>query len=328
MLHGATPDAGIGRAPRVKRTSPIARALAFACLLLLPLWPAEVPAAPMSVRYYYTSTDAVRYGYYYELLEAALKASVPNYGPYVIERLVAPVSSKRWNLEGIAGQRINVMWSNVGHPDLNEGMIPIPVPADRGVHGYRVLLIRAERQAEFDRIRNIEDLRRLSNGSGDNWGDLAILDHNRIPSRTAPTYELLLPMLSAGRFDYFSRSVLEAPAEMKAFGSTYPDLAIERRLLLHYRFPVVFFVTRKEARLAERIRFGLETMADNGDLKRLFDRHFEHSLLGLNLSNRRVIELENPDLPGFVSKFKPAWWFDPMRSASPRELPRRAGQAP
>jgi ABC-type amino acid transport substrate-binding protein len=206
------------------------------------------------------------------------------------------------------------MWSNIGHPDLNENMIPIPIPADRGVHGYRVFLIRADRQAEFSRIRTLKDLRHFVVGQGANWGDIRILEYNGLPVVTASLYDGLFPMLEAGRFDYFSRSVLEAPLEMKSFGPKYPALVIENSLLLHYRFPVVFFVSKNDPALAKRIEAGMESMVEDGSLKRLFDRYFQKSLATLNLKSRRVIELQNPYLPAFVPVSNRALWFDPLEN--------------
>ena len=201
----------------------------------------------------------------------------------------------------------------MGHPDLNEKMIPILVPADRGVHGYRVFIIRANRQADFDRVRTVEDLRHLVVGQGENWGDVRILQHNRLPVMTAPSYDMLFPMLEARRFDYFSRSVLEAPVEMEAFGSKYPDLVIEKNLLLHYKFPVLFYVSKTAPALAERLKTGLQAMVKDGSLNALFDRYFAASLAKLKLKSRRVIELENPYLPSFVPLSQPELWFDPLR---------------
>lgn len=284
--------------------------LATAVLVILGM---QVAAATTWVRYYYTPADAVRYAYYYDLLDVALKKTEAAYGPYRVERETTPMSSMRWNEEAIAGQHINVMWSNIGHTDLNEKMIPIPVPADRGVHGYRVFIIRAERQKDFDKVHTLADLRRFVVGQGENWGDIAIFRHNALSVVTALSYESLFPMLNAGRFDYFSRSILEAPAELKAFGPKYPDLVVEDKLLLHYKFPVLFFVSKSSPGLAKRLKAGLQTMAKDGSLNELFNKYFEASLEKLNLKSRRVIELENPNLPDFLSPPSPAYWFDPLQ---------------
>lgn len=289
--------------------------LLFCCLFTPLLLAAPLPLAlapPTLVRYYYTPTDAVRYAYYYELLDLVLKKTEPAFGPYQIEQVTTPMSSKRWNAEAIQGKRINVMWSNTGHTDLNEKMIPIPIPADRGVHGYRIFLIRAQRQADFDRVRTLEDLRQLTVGQAENWGDVKILQYNAIKVVTGSTYNAMLPMLNIGRFDYFSRSVLEAPAELKAFGANYPDLVIEKSLLLHYKFPVVFFVSKSSPHLADRLKTGLQAMTKDGTLKKLFNRHFEASLGELNLKSRRLIEIENPYLPDFVPLAASELWFDPL----------------
>ena len=124
-----------------------------------------VPApAPTVVRIYYTPSDAVRYSYYVELLNLALQRTEGDFGPFRVEFFSSPMSSMRWNAEAIRGHKVNVMWSNVGHTDLNEKMIPIPILEDRGIHGYRVLLIRADRQAAFDAVRTLDDLRQMAGG--------------------------------------------------------------------------------------------------------------------------------------------------------------------
>ncbi|WP_295992202.1 hypothetical protein [Rugamonas sp.] len=291
------------------------RCLCVIAAVLLYSAPAYCPAAPpMVVRYYYSANDAVRYDYYAELLNMALKRTEAEYGPYRMERYTASLSSARWNALAIQGKSINVMWSNIGHADLNEKMIPIPIPADRGVHGYRVFLIRAERQAEFSQIKNLAALRHFVMGQGANWGDLKILKHNGIPVVTGTLYENLFPMLEARRFDYFSRSVLEAPLEIASFGSTYPDLKVESSLLLHYQFPVLFFVAKTEPALARRVRSGMEIMVKDGSLKQLFYQYFQKSLADLKLNSRTVLEMENPYLPPFVPVSNRELWFDPLEN--------------
>lgn len=286
-------------------------------LLSLALLPVPVLAGPMGIRYWYASVDAARYGYYCELLEAALKTTEAEFGPYRIERETSPMSSARLNVEAIRGIRVNVLWSDVGHPDVDEGMIPVPVPADRGVHGFRVLLIRRDRQRDFDSVRTLSDLRHFVVGQGENWGDIKIFKVNDLRVRTAPKYDLLFSMLDARRFDYFSRSVLEAPIEIDTFGRDHPDLVIERGLLLHYRFPVVYYVSKRYPELARRLQLGLEKMVTNGSLQTLFHRHFGATLARLDLPSRRIIELTNPFLPGFVPLARPEYWYDPL--SSPRK---------
>lgn len=286
--------------------------IAAVSLQLAPGWSQAAP--PMVVRYNYAPSDAVRYDYYAEVLTMALKRTEADFGPYHIEKYTAPISSARWNALAIQGVTINVMWSNIGHADLNEKMIPIPIPADRGVHGYRVFLIRADRQADFSKIRTLADLRHFVMGQGANWGDIKILEHNGLPVITGTLYDNLFPMLEAGRFDYFSRSVLEAPLEMESFGSKYPDLRIESSVLLHYQFPVVFFVAKTEPLLARRIKAGMEMMVRDGSLKQLFYRYFQKSLADLKLKSRTILELENPYLPDFVPVANRELWFDPLEN--------------
>ena len=94
---------------------------------------------------------------------------------------------------------------------------PIRIPLDKGLTGYRLFLIKADTQAWTDPVRTLPQLQTLSIGQGATWVDSDILRANGFRVVTAPTYELLLPMLDSGRFDLFSRGVNEISHELAAF---------------------------------------------------------------------------------------------------------------
>jgi ABC-type amino acid transport substrate-binding protein len=221
------------------------------------------------------------------------------------------MSVPREHEEALLGNLINLVISDAGHKELDEGMIPVPFPIDKGLLGYRVSLISVHNQAKIAAVSDLGGLRKLVVGQGVNWGDVAIYEYNKVPVETAMDYNSLFPMLLHGRFDLFPRGVTEAPQELAAYGVQYPDLAIDEHLLIKYRYAQFFYVSKSAPHLAERLLAGLEQMAKDGSFDTLFARHFAKSLAGLHLDRRVVIDLGNPFLPAWVPFNREELWFDP-----------------
>jgi hypothetical protein len=254
--------------------------------------------------------DTVRYAYHFELLGEVLKKTAAQYGAYVEQPYTVPMSSARQNQEAVEGKLINVLISDVGHQELDEGMIPVQFPIDKGLLGYRVALIAMPNQSKINNVTNLEELRTLIVGQGTHWGDVQIYEYNHVPIETAANYESLFPMLMRGRFDLFPRGVTEVFPELAAYRGQYPDLAIEEHLLIKYPFAQYFYVSKSEPALAERIKDGLEQMVKDGSFDVLFNKHFAKSLTDLKLGQRVVIELENPFLPASVPFGRKELWID------------------
>lgn len=104
----------------------LVRLLAFAGLLVSAL--AEDVVRPIKAE-----TDLVRYAFHYELLEAAVDRTVARYGPYTLEPYTEPISAARGHREGVRGEILNLLISDAGHRIIDEGMIPIPYPVDKGL---------------------------------------------------------------------------------------------------------------------------------------------------------------------------------------------------
>jgi hypothetical protein len=252
----------------------------------------------------------VRNKYPFELLDEVLKRTVAEWGPYVEEPFTEPISVARGHQEALKGELLNVLVSDVGQKLLDEGMIPVPFPIDKGLLGYRVALIDGRNQQKIAAVKDIEQLRSLRVGEGSHWGDVRIYEHNRVLVQTANTYEALFPMLLAGRFDLFPRSVIEVTLELAEYGPPFPDLAIDRHLLIRYPYAQCFYVSKPEPRLAARLASGLERMSKDGSFDALFDKYFARSLRDLRLDQRLVIDLDNPFLPAWVPLDRRELWFD------------------
>ncbi len=252
----------------------------------------------------------VRNRYPFELLEDVLKRTSPEWGPYRQVPFTEPISVARAHQEAVKGELLNVLVSDVGQKVLEEGMTPVPFPIDKGLLGYRVALIDKRNQQKIAAVNDIEQFRSLRVGQGSNWGDVRILEHNRVPVQTANTYEALFPMLLAGRFDLFLRSAIEVALELPEYGPRFPYLAIDQHLLVRYPLAQCFYVSNSEPHLAARLAAGLQQMANDGSLDAMFNRHFARSLHDLRIRRRVIIDLENPFLPAWVPLDRKELWLD------------------
>ncbi|PCK07510.1 MAG: hypothetical protein COA42_13935 [Alteromonadaceae bacterium] len=230
----------------------------------------------------------------HELFSIVLDATVDKYGPYRFE--INDVSSQGRAMEELANNRsIDLIWFATSS-EREQKLLPIRIPIDMGLLGYRVCLINKNDQYKFTEISDKNSWERsgLSIGQGQHWPDTQILLANNINVFTSHSYHLLFDMLRAKRFDCFARSVREINREVKE--QKLEDLSIERDLLFVYPMPSFAFVSRDNLALAERIRYGFKVIIDNGHFQNYFLRHQQERLQELNLNSRRVIRLNNPDL--------------------------------
>jgi hypothetical protein len=86
--------------------------------------------------------------------------------------------------------------------------LPIRIPLDKGLLGWRVALVNAATPDRLAGITNVRQLAGLLAGQVADWPDTAILRHAGLKVLTSQDYGNLFPMLQRNRFDYFPRSVI------------------------------------------------------------------------------------------------------------------------
>jgi membrane-bound lytic murein transglycosylase MltF len=130
---------------------------------------------------------------------------------------------------------------------------------------------------------------------------------------TGVSYEGLFKMLATGRFDGLNRAATEISEEFDRRKDLFPNLAIERHLLLHYPFPNCFwFPNTDEGRVrAERVRVGMREMLQDGSLRQLFDQYYGSMIAQLDLDHRRIIEIDNPLLGADEPLDDAKMWYRP-----------------
>ncbi|WP_053074398.1 hypothetical protein [Chromobacterium sp. LK1] len=258
------------------------------------------------------SVDDERYDYHWAVLRAALDATRPQWGDYKLR--FAPRMNEARQLQEL-GQprgRLNVLIRETNR-DYERRYLPVRIPIDRGLLGYRVLLIRAARQPEFAKVTTLAELRRFSIIQGEGWGDIAVLRRAGLKVETDSSYDGLFRMLERGLGDAFSRGVTEVEREIRDYRPQYRQLALERELLLYYPLPTYFWFGRDAdgQRLARRAEQGMRLLLRNGEFQRLFQAYHAGLIQRLDLKHRRLIRIDNPFLPPDTPFADASLWFDP-----------------
>ncbi|WP_280155957.1 transporter substrate-binding domain-containing protein [Piscinibacter sp. XHJ-5] len=289
----------VGRRILVESTMPNVARL-FVCLLFA--WHG-IGAAVEVVRFPRPEFEGDRrFDYALQLLKLGLSKTGTEYR---VELAPISMNQERQVVELEADRTIDIA-PIPSSAEREQRLLPIRIPIQKGVLGWRLGLIRKGDQGRFAGVNALEDLKRVRLAQGQEWPDTQILRANGIDVITAPKYEGLFKMLVSERFDYFPRSVNEIWDELDNHAAT---LEVEPRIALHYYYDAYFMVNKKNTRLAENLRQGLEKAIADGSFDRLFDQHHGERLRKARLDTRTVIELKNPLLTPGTPSDRPELWY-------------------
>ncbi len=285
-------------------------------VVALVAWPPQVRAAdagPMVYRYDAPESALdQRYRYHWKILETALETTRAAYGPYeLVPSELMTEARQTFELENATG-KLTVMYLGTTS-DLEQRLIPVRIPVDKNLGGYCVFLIRKERQADFDRVQSLADLRNLRFGLGFGWLDVDVLRGNAFQVVTGSSYEGLFEMLLNDRFDGFLRGAVEVLDEYQERQAKMPDLHIEDHLLFYYPMPMYFWFSKTDEgrRLAERAEHGMRLMIQDGTYDRIFSEYQDWKIERLDLAHRRAFKIPNPLLGPETPFDDRRLWFDP-----------------
>jgi hypothetical protein len=259
---------------------------------------------------YHTFAEPDTRVYEIELLHEVMKKTVDEYGPYTMQPSRVIYNPARAEIELKKGKELNVYRGPILQMTMLQDYITIPIPLMKGLLGYRILLINRKDQQKFAAIKTLDELKQLRVGQGLGWGDVPILEHNGFTVVTGKEYESLFKMLIAGRFDFFSRGIGEAPPEYNLRKDKLPDLWIEENILLYYPYPVYFFVNKQHPKIAERMERGLRMMMDDGSFDDFFWKYHKPIIDQAKVKGRRLFTIENPFLPPGIDLDNKKLWID------------------
>jgi len=116
--------------------------------------------------YVYNAPESIsdkRYEYQWEILRTALEKTKERYGSFSLQPS-EPMTEKRqvYELENNTG-RISVMYLD-STPELENKLLPIRIPVDKNLVGYRLLLIRKKDETKYAKIKTLNELTKISFG--------------------------------------------------------------------------------------------------------------------------------------------------------------------
>ncbi|MFL6658066.1 MAG: substrate-binding periplasmic protein [Massilia sp.] len=240
--------------------------------------------------------------YTQRLLELVLERANP---PYRLE--LNPLRMQQGRAIALlkSGEGIDVL-STMTSNEREQEMLPIRIPIDKGLIGWRLLLIKKDQVGKFGAVKTLNALKRLNAGQGNDWPDLRILRENGMSVYGTSNYASLFSMLESDRIDYFPRAISEIWAELELHQE---QLTVEPTIVLHYPTAIYYFVRKDNTKLAEDIRTGLEAMIADGSFERLFQEYFGETIRRSRLKDRRVFELRNPLMPPQLPIERKSLWF-------------------
>jgi len=206
------------------------------------------------------------------------------------------------------GRGLDVIWTMTSI-EREADLLPIRIPIDRGLLGWRLLLVRKDGLARFAQLHSLLELQPLRAGQGSDWPDTTILRAAGLTVDESARYGDLFRKLEAGRIDYFPRGLHEVGGELDAHRGE--GLEVEPHLALHYPAAMYFFVNKRDKALAADISRGLEKALHDGSFDALFQHHFGAMLKRANLNERQVFEPRNPLLPADTPLGEAHLWYRP-----------------
>lgn len=239
-----------------------------------------------------------------KVLELALKKSG---GDYQAKASQGVMQQGRAILEiEKAAPEPTVMWTMTSK-ERETSLLPIRIPIEKGLIGWRLPLVMQAKAEQFKDVKSLDDMKKFSAGQGHDWPDTEILRNNGLTVQGASSYAGLFPMLTGGRFDYFPRSISEIWGE--ADGHKAENIVVDSHVILHYPAAIYFFVSKKNTKLANDLKTGLDKAIADGSFDALFHQYNDTYIKRAKLENRAVIELKNPLLPAETPLDKTEYWL-------------------
>ena len=188
----------------------------------------------------------------------------------------------------------DIGWFGSG-AEIEAALHPIRIPLDRGLLGYRLFIIRQDRQQEFSTLVSLKKLISKRAGQGLGWADIAILNNAGF-AVTAAGFEQLFKLVSLNRIDFLPLGANEIYPLLDARRDRLPDLTVEKDLCLVYPWGLFFFVRKDRNDLAEAIESGLQAALADGSFEAVFRNHawLKAAMGKARLRERILIHIDNP----------------------------------
>jgi len=247
----------------VSRAAALCRIILLVALGLLPGAPAQAQPPALVVRYPNINGMGAN-GLGYRMLDLALRCAGR---PYRIELQADSANPERVRALLDSGAVDVIDFGST--PEFERRYLPVYFPIDRGLNGWRLLVIRKQDRDAFAGVKSLADLGRFVAGQGLGWPDAEILRGAGLQVQTFPQLASLFLSLEARRFDYLPLGMDEAYDLTRRYASGADKLTIDQRIALVYPFGRLFFVHKGNVELRDLIAAGLRKAFASGQVQKL-----------------------------------------------------------
>ena len=241
------------------------------------------------------SANDPRYAYDQALLKLALEKTVEKYGPYTLQPSKLGSNQKRNETDAIENTFPNFFLKLSYSSELAKQLDYIPIPADRGIVGYRVCFTSEEIKRQLQEVQTIEQFKKFDMLQGIGWSDVAILKAAGFTVKTGTNYDGMFKMVAVNRVDLFPRGANEMLGEWNLHKDT-KGLTYDESLALYYPLPRFFFTNRQNKEAAKRVQEGLEIAFEDGSFQALWREHYQDSVDMIKLDQRKIFRITNPSV--------------------------------
>ncbi|MBU2895219.1 hypothetical protein [Vibrio hepatarius] len=242
------------------------------------------------------------------VLELALSKSGTNYSVTVDKRSVNQNRARSM----VESRELDVFDTGF-QKDLEQRFLPIYLPLEMGLLGWRVPIVHRDTEAKLSNVENLNQLTQFSVGQGQGWGDIPILENAGFKVVTASKIEKLIKMVDGQRFDLFPLGATEVYQFLEKFGAGSKNLIVDSNVTIVYPYGRFFYVTKDHLKLADAITTGMENALADGSLVNLLKQHpfSKDAFDKAGLTNRTRIDIESPDTNESFSQIDSRWWYTP-----------------
>ena len=252
----------------------------------------SIYAAEITLHIPILAENKLQHQYFHELLKTALEED-----GHKVELITETLPQKRIYSYLDEGH-ISIYWL-LKSEYRDSQYIPVDVSLTDGLIGKRILFIRKEDQEVYSSIKNLEDFRNLNSLGylGNGWFDVKVWKENKLRYyEISGNWQKIFSMVLHGREqNYFPRGLNEIITESK----TYPELAIEKNLVLIYDRDFCFYLSKTGknagAKYSDIITKSLKKASRNGLIDKLVQKYWGNDLKELNYSKRTKIYLKTPE---------------------------------
>ncbi|MFT7558955.1 MAG: hypothetical protein ACI93R_000858 [Flavobacteriales bacterium] len=234
--------------------------------------------------------------YNVRLITAALDVSSDSYGPYTLELYPDELSLERADAMLGEGVEVNCRMDSF-RVDLSKGSKyqSIALPSQVNIVGLRAMIVKQSELAKFSVLNTVEGFLTLKPGQGEDWPDVAVYEHHGITVGKANSFDLIMPMLNHGRFDYIPLSIMEAYQFLEGYRDGKHGLSIVPNHYIFYSMPFYLAYPSTRPEIAERISFGIEQLYKSGALQAINEAQLAQMQPRFDATSK-IFVLDNPFL--------------------------------